>query len=148
MQPPPLIAQLELILRQLVVEHRGLLAALEAHEAALRSCAVEKIERASRDQDAARQKIAAVESRRRQIAHQLARQHRSLKPMTVALLGDLYPDRKASLVAIRAELAEIAARIQQKSSLIARVAQTVLGHVNATLRLVAVAAGGGAATYT
>ena len=148
MTPPPLIAQLELLLRQLVVEHRALLASLEAHEAALRSCALDRIERAARDQDAARQKIAAVESRRRQIAHQLARQHRSLKPMTVAVLGELYPDRKATLVTIRAELAEVAARIGDKSSLVGRVAQTVLGHVNSTLRLVAVAAGGGAATYT
>ena len=147
MAPPPLIAQLELLLRQLVIEHRGLLAALDAHEGALRSCALDRIERASRDQDAARQKIATVESRRRQIAHQLARQHRSLKPMTVALLGELYPDRGATLVAIRAELTDVAAKIQHKSSLIGRVAQTVLGHVNATLRLVAVAAGG-AATYT
>lgn len=147
MTPPPLIAQLDLLLRQLVIEHRGLLVAIDAHADALRSCALDRIERAAREQDAARQKIAAVESRRRQVTHHLGRQHRSLKPLTVAALGELYPDRKASLDATRAELAEIVAKVQQRSSLVGRVAQTVLGHVNATLRLVAVAAGG-AATYT
>lgn len=147
MTPPPPIATLELVLRQLVQEHRGLLAALDAHEAALRSCNLDRIERAARDQDAARQKVAASESRRRQVAHHLNRQHRSLKTLTIPALGELYPDRKATLLALRTELVESIAKAQQKSLLIGRVAQAVQGHVSATLRLVATAASG-PSTYT
>lgn len=147
MTPTPPISQLELVLRQLVNEHRALLAALDAHEAALRSCVIDRIERAARDQDAVRQRLAAIESRRRTVIHQLARQHRTLKPMTIATLGELYPDRQATLNAIRADLADVSAAVQRKSSLIGRVAQTVMGHVSATLKLVATAATG-PATYT
>jgi hypothetical protein len=147
MTPPPPIAQLEFVLRQLVQEHRGLLAALDAHEAAIRSCDLDRIERAARDQDAARQKIAATESRRRQVTHNLNRIHRSLKSLTIAALGELYPDKKATLLGLRAELIETIAKAQQKSALIGRVAHAVQGHVSATLRLVAAAATG-PSTYT
>jgi hypothetical protein len=136
------LATLELTLRQMLGEHRALLAALDAHEAALRTCKLDRIEKACREQDVARQKIGLTESRRRVIIHQLARQHRTIQPPTLAKLSELYPDRKQQLTAIRAELADLAAQIQRKSSLVARIAQSVLGHVNATLRLVAQAAAG------
>ena len=129
-------------MRQMLTEHRALLAALEAHEAALRSCVIDRIEKAAKDQDFARQKIATTESRRRVIVHQLTRQHRLIQPPTLAKLSELYPDRKAQLTSLRADLAKVAAQIQQKTSLTARIAQSVLGHVNATLRLVAQAAAG------
>ena len=136
------LATLELTLRQLVNEHKALLVALEAHEAAIRTCSLANIEKAVRDQDQVRQKIAFTESRRRVIIHQLARQHRTLQPPTLAKLSELYPDRAQQLTAIRAELADVASRIHQKSTLVSRIAQSVLGHVNATLRLVAQAAAG------
>lgn len=147
MQPVPLISQLELVLRQLVIEHRALLASLEAHEHALRACAIDQIERAARDQDAQRQKIAAVESRRRQLVHQVARQQRSMKPITLVALCEFYPERAKAITEIRAELIDVAAKVQRKTTLIGRVASGVLGHVNATLRLIAQAATG-PATYT
>ena len=147
MTPLPLISQLELVLRQLVVEHRALLAARDAHQQARRPCAIEQIERAARDQDAQRLKISGVESRRRQLVHQIARQQRTLKPITLVTLGELYPDRAAAIGEIRAELIDVAGRVQRKTTLIGRIASGVLGHVNATLRLIAQAATG-PATYT
>lgn len=139
---PPLLSQLELVLRQLVAQHRVLLEAITAHEAALRSCDLARIERATFEQDQARQKIAQVESKRRMITLQLARQLKHVKPPTLAQLAEAYPDRKTFLLQVRTDLGSIAATIQMKSQLIARIAQSVLGHVNATLRLVAHATGG------
>lgn len=136
------LATLEVVLRQLLAEHRALLGAVEAHEVALRTYSLDRIEKAARDQDLARQKINATETRRRQLTHQLARQHKLLTPPTLSKLGELYPARAAALKAIRADLADVASKICHKSSLTTRVAQSVLGHVNATLRLVASAAAG------
>lgn len=145
--PPDTLALLEVILRQLVTEHRALLKAAEGHEAALRTYSLDRIEKAAKEQDLARQKIATTETRRRQLTHQLTRQHKLLQPPTLTKLGELYPARAAALKAIRDNLADVAGKIRQKSSLTTRIAQSVLGHVNATLRLVAQAAAG-PASYT
>ena len=141
------LAMLEIVLRQLLAEHRALLNAVEAHEAALRTYSLDRIEKATRDQDIARQKIGTTETRRRQLTHQLGRQHKLLTPPTLTKLAELYPARKAALLAMRGDLIDVANQIRTKSSLIARIAQSVLGHVNATLRLVAQAAAG-PAPYT
>ncbi len=138
----PLLSQLELVLKQMVHQHRALLEAVNAHEAALRSCDLARIERATIDQDQARQKIGQIETKRRMLIHQIARQHKTAKPPTLAQLAELYPDRKAFLTQIRAELASVAATIQTRQQLIGRIAQSVLGHVSATLRLVANATSG------
>lgn len=139
---PPLLSQLELVLKQLVHQYQELLASVSAHEAALRTCDLEQIERSTREQDVLRQKIAQVESRRRMIIHQIARQHRNTKPPTLTQLAELYPDRKSFLMQVRNDLTALAMKVQEKTQLISRIAQSVLGHVNATLRLVATAAGG------
>lgn len=146
MTPPPPIAQLELLLRQLLLEQRNLLSSLDAHAAALRSCSVEKIERAAREQDAVRLRIAAIETRRRQVTHHLSRQHRTTQPITLTLLAEWYPDRRPTLDGLKRDLADVVGRSQRQVGLIARITQGVLGHVNATLRLVASASG--PATYT
>lgn len=133
----PLLTQLELILKQLVHGYRLLLEAVDAHEAALRSRDIELIERATTEQDQMRQKIAAIETKRRMITHQLARQLKSAKPPTLAQLAEVFPEKKAFLLQTRTDLATIAGTIQMKSQLISRIAQSVLGHVSATMRLVA-----------
>lgn len=145
--PPNPLAMLEIVLRQLLAEHRALLVAVEAHEAALRTYSLDRIEKATRDQDIVRQKIASTETRRRQLTHQLTRQHKLLTAPTLAKLAELYPARKVALTALRTDLADVADKIRTKSSLVTRIAQSVLGHVNATLRLVAHAAAG-PAPYT
>jgi hypothetical protein len=134
---PPLLSQLELILKQLVHGYRLLLEAVNAHETALRSRDIEQIERATAEQDQLRQKIAAIETKRRMLTHQLARQLKLAKPPTLAQLAEAFPEKKALLLQMRTDLASIAATIQTKTQLISRIAQSVLGHVSATLRLVA-----------
>jgi hypothetical protein len=134
---PPLLSQLELILKQLVHQYKLLLESISAHEAALRSCDVAQIERCTIEQDQARQKIAAIETKRRMLTHQLGRQLKAAKPPTLAQLAEAFPEKKAFLLQTRVDLASIAATIQTKSQLVSRIAQSVLGHVSATLRLVA-----------
>lgn len=152
-QPPSAIAtplaQLEICLRQLIDDHKLLLSAVDAHEAALRSCNVDRIERAAREQDLARQRLANTDSRRRVLMHQIARQHRgpTPAPTTLTRLAELFPERTSSLTQLKTELASLIHAVQSKTALLARVAQSVLGHVNATLRLVAHAAAG-PGTYT
>lgn len=126
-----------MILKQLVHGYRLLLEATAAHEAALRSCDLSQIERCTAEQDAARQKIAAIETKRRMITHQLARQLKSAKPPTLAQLAEAFPERKTVLLQLKSDLASIAGTIQVKSQLVSRIAQSVLGHVSATMRLLA-----------
>lgn len=134
---PPLLSQLEMVLKQLVHGYKLLLEATTAHEAALRSCDLEQIERCTAEQDAMRQKIAAIETKRRMITHQLARQLKTAKPPTLAQLAEAFPEKKAFLLQMRTELSSVAGTIQSKTQLVSRIAQSVLGHVSATLRLVA-----------
>jgi len=143
----PLLAQLEAALRLLVAEHRGLLGLLDAHEAALRSFRADAIERAARDQDAARQRIAAAEARRRSAALQIARGLRQTAPPTIARLAELYPDKRPVLLALRQELRDLAERVRARAAFVGKVTQGVLGHLNATVRLIAQAANG-PGTYT
>jgi hypothetical protein len=147
MTKPHPLATLEITVKQLIVEHRALLVALEAHEAALRSCSIPQIERTTREQDIARQKIAATETRRRVAVHQLTRQHKLMQQATLTKLGELYPDRNLPLLTLRNDLVAVATKIHQKSMLVGQIAHSVLGHVSATLRVVAQAASGPAA-YT
>jgi hypothetical protein len=126
-----------MILKQLLHGYKLLLEAVDAHESALRSRDLALIERATAEQDQARQKIAAVETKRRMTTHQLARQLRLVKPPTLAQLAEAFPEKKPFLLQMRSDLASVAATIQARLQLVSQIAQSVLGHVNATLRLVA-----------
>jgi predicted dithiol-disulfide oxidoreductase (DUF899 family) len=135
-----------MVLRQLLVEHRALLLRVEAHEAALRSHNPESIDRAAREVELTRQRIALLEARRRVVTHQLAPRFKQETP-TLAKLAELFPDRKVILLQIRDELRAIVLQIQEKTQQLVKVASGVLGHLNATVRIIAQAANG-PSTYT
>jgi DNA mismatch repair ATPase MutS len=143
----PLLSQLELTLRELLQAHQQLSVHLELHVSAIRSCDPTQIERAAREQDAVRAKIVQIESRRRFITHQITRNARRTQAMTLEQLAEMYPDRKPILLQLRQELRDRIKQIQQKSEFVAKVAGNVLGHLNATVRLIANAASG-PGTYT
>ena len=147
--PTSPLAQLEVCLRQLIDDHRLLLARVEAHEAAIRACDVAQIERAAREQDLARQRMMNTDSRRRVLMHQIARAHRgpTPAPTTLTRLAELNPDRRLTLTQLKTELTQLIEAVRERLVLIGRVAQSVLGSVNATLRLVTTAAAG-PGTYT
>jgi hypothetical protein len=143
----PLASQLELVLRQLLQEHQRLLQRVEAHEAALRSYDIDAIARATKDQDQSRQTIAQLDIRRRAVLQQLMPRTRNAQQLTLSRLAEQFPDRKMLLLQLRDELKNLVERIQQKTLLIGKIAAGVMGHLNATVRIIASAASG-PATYT
>lgn len=143
----PLIAQFETVLRQIVHEHRALLAGVASHEQAIRSRDIERIARAAADADAVRQRITRLESARRMLVAQITRQHRQIRTPTLTAIADAFPERRDVLLQIRDELQELIERIRVHNSLIQRVASGVLGHLGATVRIIAEAATG-PATYS
>lgn len=137
-----LISQLEVILRQMLDEHRVLLERVSAHEAALRSHDVTRIERAAWMQDESRQRITRLDNARRAIVAQIGRQHRQLREVTLVSIAEIFPDRKLILLQLREEIARLANEVREKVKLISRIAGGVLGHLNATARVIAEAANG------
>lgn len=135
-----------MVLRQLLVEHRALLLRVEAHEAALRTHDAAAIDRTAREVEVTRQRIALLEARRRVVTQQLAPRFKQEIP-TLARLAELFPDRKLILLQIRDELRAIAQLIHEKTQQLVKVASGVLGHLNATVRIIAQAANG-PSTYT
>ncbi|MFT3785334.1 MAG: flagellar export chaperone FlgN [Tepidisphaeraceae bacterium] len=137
----PLQSQLEVLLKQILVEHRALLQRVDAHEAALRSYNPEAIEKTARELEVLRQRIGLLEAHRRVVTQQLAPKFRSDLP-TLSKLAELFPDRSSVLLSIRDELKGLAEQIQKKSAVLARIASGVMNHLNSTVRLIAKAATG------
>jgi hypothetical protein len=138
----PLLSQLETTLRELLVEQQRMATQIESHMRAIRTADVDQIQRAVREQDAMRTRIAQVEARRRSLTHQLARAARRTQAPNLQQLAEMFPERKLILLQLRQELRDIATRIRERSSLAAKIAGSVLSHLNATVRLIATAASG------
>jgi hypothetical protein len=144
---PPLIAQLEALLRELLAEQLQLVQKLDVHLKALRTFKSDAIEQSSREQEIVRQRIARVEARRKVIAAQFLRLHRNISTPSISAIAELYPDHKPTLLAIRSELLRVMEAIRQRTQLIERIVTGVVGHLNATVRVIAQAAVG-PSTYT
>jgi hypothetical protein len=143
----PLIAQFETVLRQIVHEHRALLAGVASHEQAIRSRDIARIARAASDADAIRQRITRLDSARRMLVAQITRQHRQIRTPTLTGIAEAFPDRREVLLKLRDDLQQLIEQIRTHNNLIQRVASGVLGHLGATVRIIAEAATG-PATYS
>jgi len=139
---PPLISQLELIMRQLLSEHATLLKAMALQEAALKSMNLDAIDRATRDVESVRNNIAQLETRRRQTTVQIQRQSRHGSTLTLLKLAELNPDRKLMLLQLRTELIAIINQVRDRARQLGKITAGVLGHLNAAVRIVADAASG------
>jgi len=128
---------LESILQQLIVEHRKLLRHLEAQQSAMRTFALDQMDAAANQQEAARLRIASLESRRRSIVQDIAKQNRLAGELSVSRLATLFPQRADSLMKLRDELKRIATEIQTKTHVAGKLAGAVLGHLNTVVRLLA-----------
>lgn len=128
---------LESILQQLIVEHRKLLRHLDAQQAAMKAFALDAMDAAANQQEASRLRIAKLENQRRAIVQQLARQYRAAGEMTLSQIGQVYPERSASLKQLRDELKRAIQQVQSRSHVAGRVAGAVLGHLNTVVRLLA-----------
>jgi hypothetical protein len=128
---------LESVLQQLIVEHRKLLRHLDAQQAAMKTFALDAMDAAANQQEASRLRIAKLENQRRGIVQQIAKQHRVAGEMTLAQIGQLYPEKNASLQQLRDELKRAIQQVQSRSHVAGRVAGAVLGHLNTIVRLLA-----------
>ena len=132
------LQDIETLLQSLIGEHRKLLAQVEAQHAAMRVMDLEAMDAARNQQEAARLRIAGIESRRRAVVAQLAKALR-VEPaaLTLAKLAELHPPRRDALLKARKDLKELAETIARRTHVSGRLAGAVLGHLNTVVRLLA-----------
>jgi hypothetical protein len=123
------------IVGQLIQEYRKLLTEAERHRAAIQAVDVAGMEGARHRQEALRQKIAALDARRRSTIQQIAPAHPRV-PLTLTKLAELYPPSRNKLLAQRNELREVIGQITQHTHVAGRVAGAVLRHLNSVVRLI------------
>ena len=118
---PPQVSELEILLGQLVAEHRRLLAHVERHAEAMKKIDLPVMEDSGRQQEACRLRINAMEQRRRLLVQQISRAANQPGELTLPLLAGMFPAKAASLLKLRAELKAVAEQIAHRT----RVAGTV-----------------------
>lgn len=130
-------SELETILQMLIGEHRKLLSALDGQQAAMKALDLKRMDEAMKAQESGRLRIAAIETKRRQLVMQIARAHRLDGKVTIEQLAKLDPQRGPQLMKLRAELRELIQQVLNRSHIAGRVAGAVLGHLNTVVRLLA-----------
>ena len=133
-----MLPDLENLLQLLVTEHRRLLVHLEAQQAAMKAFDLKALDDARNQQEASRLRVAALESKRRALVVQIARQMRvDAHGLTITRLAELQPARRDALFKVRDELKAVASQIAARTHVSARLAGAVLGHLNTVVRLLA-----------
>ena len=131
-------AELEQILQLLIAEHRNLLANVEKQQAAMRKLDIVSLETATAAQEAARLRIASLDTRRRGVVLQIAKIVKlDERQLSLAKLADLYSPRKPQLLAMRGELTDVVGKISARTQVASKVAGALLGHLNTVVRIVA-----------
>lgn len=131
------LSEIEHLLRQLVVEHQKLLKHIDAHQAAMKRMDLKAMDDAAKLQEAARLRIASMETRRRATVQQLVKASRIQGEPTVGRLAEVFPDRAPVLTKLRDELREVAGQISHRSFVGNRLAGALLGHLNTAVRILA-----------
>ena len=133
-----LLPELENILQLLVAEHRRLLAHLEAQQAAMKAFDLKALDDSRNQQEACRLRVATLENKRRAVVALIAKTLRvDGQTLTITRLAELQPAGRNSLLKLRDELRDVAARITARTHVAGRLAGAVLGHLNAVVRLLA-----------
>lgn len=131
------LSELELLLQQLVAEHRKLLKHVDAHQAAMKAMDLRAMDAAASQQEAARLRIATFENKRRALAVVVARQLGMQGDPTVTRLAEHFPQRRAELLKLRDELRETIVEVAARTNVAGRLAGAVLGHLNTVVRALA-----------
>ena len=132
-----LLPELENLLRALADEHRRLLACVEAQQAAMKVFDLKAMDDARNQQEASRLRIAALETKRRTVVVHIAKGLKIDGKPTLSMLADLYPQRRAALLALRNEIKDLAEKIATRTHVAGRLSAAVLGHLNTVVRLLA-----------
>lgn len=133
----PTIAELEKALTSQVAEHRVLFAAVTRHLDAMRSFDLPSINTAADEVEASRSRVVILEKRRLTVMAQVIRTHKFAANVTLAEIADAVPAHKVSLMKLREQLRGLTSEIAAKTSVSAKVAAAMMGHLNTVVRLVA-----------
>src|SRR5687768_9197362 len=98
------LAELEMILAQLIAEHDKLLHALDSHQAAMKKLDMKAMDGTGRLQEAARLRILSLETRRKVMVAQMAATMRLAGPPTLLKLAEALPQSSNQLLALRDQL--------------------------------------------
>lgn len=145
--PPSDLDRLGECLKSLVDEHRRLLDAVGRHDRAIRAMDAAQIEQLVAAQEACRTRIVQAEARRRLIVATIVRQAKLSGEPTLTRLAQAFPTHRTSFLSMRDELKKLATEIKGKAAVTTRIAQSLLGHLNTAVRLLASAVEKGG-TYT
>lgn len=132
------LAEVESLLQMLVTEHQKLLAHVELQQAAMRAFDLRAMDQAAKLQEAARLRIASLETRRRSVVLQMVRLLKiNDSDLTIAKLVQMNPARADELLKLRDELKTAVQQIAQKTHVSGKLAAAVAGHLNTVMRVLA-----------
>jgi len=131
------VAQLQLVLQQLIAEHEKLLAHLTTQQTAMKKLDLPAIDQLTGLQDASRMRISALDKKRKTLVDQLAAMLKLQGPTTLSRLADSLPQHKQALLTLREQLKAKVTEIATRSTVAGRVAGALLGHLNTVVRLLA-----------
>src|ERR1051325_610149 len=116
------IAQLQLILQQLIAEHDKLLVHLVNQQAAMKKLDLDAIDKLTGLQDATRMRIAALDVKRKALVNHLAATLKLPQTTTLKKLAESIPQHKQSLLALRDQLKSRVPQAATRSTVAGRVA--------------------------
>ncbi len=132
------VPELELVLQQLIAEHKRLLTYVEAQQAAMKAFDLGAMDAARNQQEACRLRVATLENKRRGVVANMAKLLKA-DPATLTLsrIIELHPQRRVALQKLRLELRDVASQIATRTHVAGKLASAVLGHLNTVVRLLA-----------
>jgi hypothetical protein len=131
------VSELEVILGEMIAEHRRLLKQADAQQAAMKSLDLRAMDECAKTQEASRLRLANLETKRRLIVAQLARAHGVQGNLTIPQIADLYPQRKTMLLNLRETLKAEMTALATRNHVVGRLAGAVAGHLTTVVRLLA-----------
>ncbi len=131
------LLELELILRQLVLEHRRMIQLMDAQQLAMKKIDLKAMDEATNAQEACRLRIVTLENKRRGCVLQIAKLHRMAGEPKIQDLAKLDKNIGPALLQLRDELRKTMEDLGRRTHIVGKLAGAVLGHLNTVVRLIA-----------
>jgi flagellar FlgN protein len=131
------LPELEAVLKQMLIEHRRLLAQLDLQQAAMKKFDVRGMSSSAHQQELSRTRLVSLDAQRRVLATRLAAEFRIPGEVTLAGLANLNPARASGLLQLRRDMRETIDAVRERTNVSSRLAAAVIGHLNTTLRIFA-----------
>lgn len=135
----PQAAELHRVLSSQIAEHKRLIECLQKHRAAMKTLDLNAVDLAVRAASQIKGRLAQLETRRRQIADQLANQLKLGGRASLAQIATALPQDTIELNQARDELRSLIEAARNEAHIASRVAGAILGHLNTVVRVVGTA---------